>query len=86
MDHHRCTWSFGAAYTAPNGAKANMRLGGKHYYIQVIKSPLVDWPGHQWLLNDLLARPTYKNQYGSNMQEVSLMLPELGNHATWREV
>lgn len=30
----KCAWRFGATYTAPNGARANMKLGGRHYLIQ----------------------------------------------------
>ena len=30
----KCSWTFGATYTAINGAKANMRLGAKDYLIQ----------------------------------------------------
>jgi hypothetical protein len=29
----KCAWTFGTAYTA-NGAKANMKLGGRDYLIQ----------------------------------------------------
>ena len=30
----KCAWTFGATYTAINGSKANMQLGGKDYLIQ----------------------------------------------------
>jgi hypothetical protein len=30
----KCAWTFGATYTAANGSKANMNLGGKDYLIQ----------------------------------------------------
>lgn len=30
----KCIWVFGDTYTRPNGAKANMELGGKHYLVQ----------------------------------------------------
>jgi hypothetical protein len=30
----KCSWKFGATYTTPNGAKANMKLGGMDYLIQ----------------------------------------------------
>ncbi len=30
----KCAWTFGTTYTTPNGAKANMKLGGKDYLIQ----------------------------------------------------
>ena len=30
----KCSWTFGATYTAINGSKANMRLGAKDYLIQ----------------------------------------------------
>ena len=30
----RCAWSFGSEYTAPNGARANMRIGSRDYLIQ----------------------------------------------------
>lgn len=30
----KCAWTFGTTYTATNGSKANMNLGGKDYLIQ----------------------------------------------------
>ena len=30
----KCAWTFGTTYTTPNGAKANMFLGGRDYLIQ----------------------------------------------------
>jgi hypothetical protein len=30
----KCAWTFGTVYTAPNGAKANVHLGARDYYIQ----------------------------------------------------
>jgi len=30
----KCAWTFGAQYTAPNGAKANMKLGARDFLIQ----------------------------------------------------
>jgi hypothetical protein len=30
----KCAWNFGTEYTAPNGAKANMKLGTRDYLIQ----------------------------------------------------
>lgn len=30
----KCAWTFGATYTAANGSKANVNLGGKDYLIQ----------------------------------------------------
>lgn len=30
----KCIWVFGKTYAAPNGAKANMELGGRHYLVQ----------------------------------------------------
>jgi len=30
----KCAWTFGATTTAPDGAKSNMALGGRRYYIQ----------------------------------------------------
>ncbi len=30
----KCAWTFGATYTAANGSKANMNLGGRDYLIQ----------------------------------------------------
>lgn len=30
----KCAWNFGTTYTAPNGSKANVKLGGKNYLLQ----------------------------------------------------
>lgn len=30
----KCAWQFGETYMLPNGSLANMRLGGRHFYIQ----------------------------------------------------
>ena len=30
----KCIWVFGPVYVAPNGAKANMKLGDRHYLVQ----------------------------------------------------
>ena len=30
----KCAWTFGTTYLAANGAKANMKLGGRDFYIQ----------------------------------------------------
>jgi hypothetical protein len=30
----KCAGQFGATYTAPNGARANVILGGRHFLIQ----------------------------------------------------
>lgn len=30
----KCAWNFGTTYTTPNGAKANMKLGGRDFLIQ----------------------------------------------------
>jgi hypothetical protein len=30
----KCAWTFGTTYTVSNGAKANMKLGARDYYIQ----------------------------------------------------
>jgi hypothetical protein len=35
----KCAWSYGAIYTAPNGAKANVKLGGRDYLLQQLWVP-----------------------------------------------
>jgi hypothetical protein len=30
----KCAWTFGSQYQAPNGARANMRLGNRDFLIQ----------------------------------------------------
>lgn len=30
----KCAWDFGPTYTAPNGARANIQLGARHYLLQ----------------------------------------------------
>lgn len=30
----RCAWQFGTTYAAPNGARANVKLGARHYLLQ----------------------------------------------------
>ena len=35
----KCAWNFGATYTATNGARANIRLGGRDYLLQQLWVP-----------------------------------------------
>ena len=35
----KCVWTFGATYTAPNGARANVRLGARDYLLQQLWVP-----------------------------------------------
>ena len=35
----KCAWTFGTTYTAPNGARANVRLGSRDYLLQQLWVP-----------------------------------------------
>ena len=35
----KCAWTFGTTYTAPNGARANVRLGARDYLLQQLWVP-----------------------------------------------
>ena len=35
----KCAWTFGTTYTAPNGARANVRLGSRDYLLQQLWLP-----------------------------------------------
>jgi hypothetical protein len=35
----KCAWTFGTTYTAPNGARANVKLGSRHYLLQQLWLP-----------------------------------------------
>ena len=35
----KCVWTFGTTYTAPNGARANVRLGSRDYLLQQLWVP-----------------------------------------------
>ena len=35
----KCAWTYGTTYTAPNGAKANVKLGGRDYLLQQLWLP-----------------------------------------------
>ena len=35
----KCVWTFGTTYTAPNGARANVRLGARDYLLQQLWVP-----------------------------------------------
>ena len=36
----KCAWNYGATYTAANGARANVRLGGRDWLLQQLWAPL----------------------------------------------